>query len=251
MRRNDRDLLRYALWLGVLGTANANRKYFGLPTTWVFHLTLNSLLLFLPEIVRGTNRVLDLDARARQKRDLVSTAYGTIQDAVAENPNYALYVAPVALAYMVSHPRFNIYKGEWSKLRLFGFGLDALPHSLTAFAFTRLMMETLAAFRHHTPRDAAWRTPAEKADDNSGVIAGALLIGASTLYESGEYAIHQEEMRETGGDESRINLIWSAQDTLFDLLSNALGWLAAVTLRPPARGKVMKMGANAFQRERA
>lgn len=250
MRRNDRDLLRYALWLGVLSTAKANQEYFGLPTTWVFHLTLNSLLLFLPEIVRGTERVLDLDARARQKRDFVSTAYGTLEDAVVENPNYTLYVAPVALAYMVSHPRFNIYKGEWSKLRLFGFGLDALPHALTAFAFTRLMMDTLAAFRHHTPREAAWRSLAEDADEKSGVIAGALLIGASALYESGEYAIHQEELRETGGDESRINLIWSAQDTLFDLLSNALGWLAAVALRPPARGKVKPKGANALRRER-
>jgi hypothetical protein len=250
MRRKDRKLLRYALWLGVAGTAYANRKHFGLPTTWVFHLTLNSLFLFLPEIVRGSNRALNLEARAKRREDFVSTAYGTIQDAVVENPNYGFYVAPVALAYMVSHPRFNIYKGAWSELRLLGFGLDALPHSLTAFAFTRLMMDTLAAFRRHTPRDASWRALADHADENSDTIAGALLIGASTLYESGEYAIHQEEMRETGGDESRINLMWSAQDTLFDLLSNALGWVAAVALRHPKRKIVVTTDANAFGRER-
>ncbi len=224
-------LLRYALWLGVLGTANANRKYFGLPTTWVFHITLNTFILFLPEILQGANKVLNLDARAKQKQDVITTARETVQEAVVENPNYALYVAPVALAYMVSHPRFNIYKGDLAKIRLFGFGLDAIPHSLTAFAFTNLMMDTFAAFRRHTPRDASWRTLAENADEHSGKLAGAFLIGASTLYEVGEYAIHEEELRETGGDESKINLVWSAQDTMFDIFSNTFGWIAAVILR--------------------
>jgi hypothetical protein len=56
-------------------------------------------------------------------------------------------------------------------------------------------------------------------------------VGASALYEAGEYWIHVEELRETGGDETKINLVWSAQDTLFDILSNALGWLAALFLR--------------------
>jgi len=225
------DLLRVALWLGVLNTANANRKVFGLPTTWVFHLTLNSFILFLPEILRGVAHFFPLDARAKHKRDLVSTTHATLQDAIVENPNYALYVAPVALAYMVSHPKFNIYKGKWAKLRLFGFGLDALPHALTAFAFTQLMMDTLAAFRRNTPRDASWRAIAERADEHAGNLAGAFLIGASALYEAGEYAINQEELRETGGDESKINLVWSARDTLFDLLANTIGWLAAVGLR--------------------
>ena len=77
-----------------------------------------------PEIVRGTNRLLQLDARSRQKRGFVTTLQGTIQDAVVDNPNYAFYVAPVALAYMVSHPHFNIYKGSLADIRLFGFGLD-------------------------------------------------------------------------------------------------------------------------------
>jgi len=225
------DLFRYALWLGVASTANANRKYYGLATTWVFHLTLNSFILFLPEIVRGANRVLQLDARAKQKRDFVTTVQGTIQDAVVDNPNYAFYVAPVALAYMVSHPQFNIYKGDLANIRLLGFGLDAIPHSTTAFAFSLLVMDTLDAFARNTPRDAQWRRLAEGADKHSEALAGAVLIGASALYEGGEYAIHNEELRETGGDESKINLVWSVQDTLFDLMSNTLGWLAAALLR--------------------
>lgn len=235
MKLKSTDLLRYGLWASVLFTANANRKFFGLPTTWVFHVTLNSFILFLPEILQASNKILRLDARTQVKQDFVSTAHETMQDAVVENPSYALYVAPVALAYVVSHPQFNIYKGDLAKIRLFGFGLDAIPHSLTAFAFTNLMLDTFAAFRRHTPRDASWREFAEYADDHSGKIAGALLIGASTLYEGGEYAIHAEELRETGGDESKINLVWSAQDTLFDVMSNTLGWLAAVMLRPRKR----------------
>lgn len=231
MRRNENGWLRLLLWLGVLYTARANQKYFGLPTTWVFHLTLNTFTLCLPEIVRGTGTILQLDARAKQKRDFVTTAHATIEDAVVTNPNYAWYVAPVALAYIVSHPHFNIYKGDWAKVRLFGFGLDALPHSSTAFAFTQLVMDTLSAFRKHTPRDASWRALAVMADKHAGNLAGAFLIGASALYETGEYAINQEELRETGGDESKINLVWSAEDTLFDLMSNTLGWLTAVLVR--------------------
>lgn len=237
MKPKNTDLLRYALWLGVAGTANANRKYYNMPTTWVFHLTLNSFILFLPEIYRGVSKLFRLNARATKKRDFISAAHGMMQDAVVDNPNYALYVSPVALAYTVSHPNFNIYKGKMAELRLFGFGLDALPHSSTAFAFTQLAADALHAFRNNAPRDAKWYPYAERADQHSVVVAGALLAGASALYETGEYAIHQEELRETGGDAEKINLVWSAQDTLFDLMSNTLGWLAAALVRTRTRRK--------------
>ncbi|MBI4672504.1 MAG: hypothetical protein HY741_12670 [Chloroflexi bacterium] len=235
MRLKNTDLLRYALWLGVVGTANANRKHYGLPTTWAIHLTLNSVFLFMPELYRGASSFLRLDARARTQRDFITAAHGMVQDAVIENPNYALYVAPVALAYMVSHPQFNIYKGDLAKLRLFGFGLDALPHSATAFAFTNLVMDALRALRKHSPVNAKWYPLAARADQHSALVAGSVLASASALYESGEYAIHAEELRETNGDESKINLVWSAQDTLFDLLANTLGWLAAIVLRTRRR----------------
>lgn len=231
--------MRYALWLAVLNTANANRKFFGLPTTWVFHVTLDSFILSLPEILQALDVLVPHDEGAKQKRGLVQSVRATLRQAVVENPNYALYVAPVALAYIVSHPKFNIYKGDYAKVRFLGFGLDAIPHSLTAFAFTNLVIDTLAAFRRHTPKDAAWRPLAERADDHAGNIAGAFLIGASALYEAGEYAIHEEELRETHGDESKINLVWSVQDTLFDVLSNTLGWLAAVVVRRPKGKRVI------------
>lgn len=235
MSQSPNLAFRLLLWLGVVYTANANRKFFGLPTTWVFHLTLNSILLFLPEILRGTNRVLRLDARPKRGPELVNTTRSTLEESVVENPNYAWYVAPVAFAYMVSHPHFNIYKGKLAQLRLFGFGLDALPHSLTAFTFTHLVIDTLAAFRKHTPYNARWWALAKAADEHSAKLAGAFLIAASALYESGEYAIHNEELRETGGDETKINLVWSAQDTFFDLLSNTLGWVAGALFHARAR----------------
>jgi hypothetical protein len=232
------DVLRYALWLGVINTANANRKYFGLPTTWVFHSAINSFILFFPEILQGTNKLLGLDERAKLKQDLITTVHKTLQETVVNNPNYALYVSPVALAYIVSHPQFNIYKGDFAEIRFLGFGLDAIPHSLTAFTFTHLMVDTLASFRRNTPIDAPWRQLAETADEHSTAVAGGLLVGASTLYEAGEYAIHNEELRETGGDESKINLVWSATDTVFDIMSNTLGWLAAALLGPPRRRRI-------------
>ncbi|MCI0477001.1 MAG: hypothetical protein L0Y55_12200, partial [Anaerolineales bacterium] len=204
MKLKSTDLLRYALWLGVVGTAKANRDYYGLPTTWAVHLTLNSLSLFMPELYRGASTLLRLDARAHEKRDLITAAHGMMQDAVVENPNYALYVAPVALAYIVSHPEFNIYKGNLAELRLFGFGLDAIPHSTTAFAFTNLVIDALAAFRRRAPANAKWYPLAERAAEHSALVAGSVLVGASALYELGEYAIHNEELRETNGDETKI-----------------------------------------------
>jgi hypothetical protein len=117
-------LLRYVLWLGVLNTSNANRKHYRMPTTWVAHLTFNSLTLFLPELYRVV-------ARRPKKRgsldSLLSTADGVMRDVVVNDPRYAIYVAPAAVAVIVAHPRYNIYKGKLGKLRFLGFGLDSIP----------------------------------------------------------------------------------------------------------------------------
>lgn len=231
MKPRPTDLLRFALWLGLANTANANRKYYGLATTWVFHLALDSFILCLPEILSVANKLLRLDARSARQRGLVAAWQGALDDAVINNPNYALYVAPVVLAYIVSHPRFNIYKGDYANIRLLGFGLDAIPHAVTAFAFTNLVVDTLAAFRSNTPADASWRRVAEFGDDHAIMLAGALLLGVSAAYEFGEYEIHESEMRVTGGDVTRINLVWDAKDTLFDLVSNTLGWVAGALVR--------------------
>jgi hypothetical protein len=102
------------------------------------------------------------------------------------------------------------------------------------------MADTFASFRRNTPPSAPWRELADMADEHSIAVAGGLLVGASTLYEVGEYAIHEEELRETGGDESKINLVWSATDTLFDIMSNTLGWLAAAFIRQPRRRRIMR-----------
>jgi hypothetical protein len=69
------------------------------------------------------------------------------------------------------------------------------------------------------------------ADEHADIVAGLLLVGASAVYETGEYLIHNEELRETGGDATRIAMEWNAKNTVFDLIANTLGWLAAVWLR--------------------
>lgn len=223
-------VLRYLLWLAVLGTANANRLYFRLPTTWVFHVSFNTLFLLLPELYSGFIHLLRLFRLSPP-----AAPRAVIEEAVVENPRYPTYVAPVALAYIVSHPRFNIYKGPLARLRLFGFGLDALPHAATAFGFTNLLMDILAALVRNAPPRAAWRQAAVWAEQNGALVAGSFLAGASALYELGEFMIRKEELRETGGDVRRVNMEWSLRDMVFDLVSNTLGWLAAIALRrrPP------------------
>lgn len=223
-------MLRYILWLGVLNTSNANRKYYGMPTTWVAHLTFNTFSLFLPEIYQLLARLGQPRGNARQQNELLKTVDRVIRDAVVDDPRYGIYVAPAAVAVIVAHPQFNIYKGELGKLNFLGFGLDAIPHSTTAFGFSNLIFSVLRALRCHTPRDAAWRDAAVWADAHADLVAGLLLVGASAIYETGEYLIHNEELRETSGDETKINMEWTAENTVFDLISNTFGWLAAVLL---------------------
>ena len=46
---SDRQI-RLALWLALIATANANRKHFGLRTTWLPHSVGNTVALSLPEL---------------------------------------------------------------------------------------------------------------------------------------------------------------------------------------------------------
>ena len=136
-------------------------------------------------------------------------------------------MAPVTLAYVVSHPDFNIYRGAMGEWRCLGFGLDSIPHSLTAAALTTLVYDGLTALRLHTPAQAAIAPLVAVGYQQRVALAALILAGLTTFYEYSEYSIHQEELRATGGDESRINMLWDAEDTAKDIASNALGWLAA------------------------
>src|SRR5215211_9309882 len=142
------DLARYGLWCGIVVTAEGNRREYHMTTTWLPHLATNTLSLLLPEIYRMLiRRKPSASARApgqaqsplREVQELIGATLATM---ACDRPNYVLYVAPLAFGYLLSGPWLNIYKGTLARKRLFGFGLDALPHATTAFALTALVRDT-------------------------------------------------------------------------------------------------------------
>ena len=135
------DLARYGLWCGVLATAEGNRREYGLITTWLPHLVTNTISLLLPDICRLIARA----EPAPELNDLRQILGATLATMICDNPAYVLYVAPLALGYLLSSPWLNIYKGALGDRRLGGFGLDALPHATTAFALTALPIDTSRA----------------------------------------------------------------------------------------------------------
>jgi hypothetical protein len=211
------DWLRYGLWLLVAQTAFANRQYYRMATTWLPHFLTNSLSLLLPDALRV---VFPPDYKSRTIVD------DTLVTMVRDNPNYAVYVAPLALGYIVSHPRFNIYKGDLAELRLAGFGLDAIPHSATAFAFSAIVEDTLSTMcetqNHHGLLADAVYACGQKSE-----LAAFTLLALVTLgWEYAEYRTHKHEMA-LRGDATAINMQWTLEDTIRDIGANLAGWVAA------------------------
>lgn len=214
----NRDWLRYGLWALVAYTAYANRREYRMQTTWLPHLVTNSLSLLLPDVV------LRLLPRRSRSRNVVED---TLVKMVRDNPNYAMYVAPLALGYIASHPRFNIYKGKWGEMRLAGFGLDSIPHSATAFALTGLVNDTLRVMAHQAEFEGQIAKALRWGNDRRALVSLAVLALITFWWEYGEYRVHNYEMSERG-DAAQINMQWSAADTAKDARSNFLGWLLAV-----------------------
>ncbi len=225
MRIRTGDGWRYALEVGLLITANAARIESGLLTAWVFHAIGNSFLLLLPEIYRGAAAAFSLDDRS--ELDALTTFHGVMRDIVLDNPYYVEYVAPVVIAYILAHPKWNIYKSEWANEQLGGFGLDSIPHAMTAYTLSIMVFDTLAALKYHVPSSARWARQVKWAESHSELIASAVLALATTLYESGEYAIHQSEMKAVHNNPDKIAMEWSVEDTIQDIISNAVGGLAS------------------------
>jgi hypothetical protein len=220
-RTFQQDGLRWLLWLLVVVTAFANRQHYRMATTWLPHLLTNSLSLLLPDALRL------LFAPRHRPRHIVEDTLVTM---ARDNPNYAIYAAPLALGYILSHPRFNIYKGDWAELRLGGFGLDALPHSATAFAFSALAadtFETMGQRRQYAGMLADFMRWGRRRPQ----LLSLALLGLVTLgWEYSEYRVHQREMAQRG-DMSRINMQWSMADTARDVAANLAGWGAAMLWR--------------------
>ncbi len=223
--RDRRDVLRYSLWLLMAQTAFANRRHYRMLTTWLPHLLTNTLSLLLPDVLRLWF------SPHHPPRNLVED---TLLTMVRDNPRYAVYVAPLALGYIVSHPRFNIYKGDLGDLRIAGFGLDSIPHTATAFAFSALAADTLDQMGAHDQYAGLLAAGLRLGQRNSEVVSLLLLALITLNWEYGEYQMHQYEMTQVG-DATAINMQWTPEDTARDVASNFLGWAAAMFWRRSKR----------------
>ncbi|MBX3063164.1 MAG: hypothetical protein KF726_09315 [Anaerolineae bacterium] len=225
------DLLRYGLWLAVAETAWENRREYRMITTWLPHLVANTASLLLPDALRRLFPAKQSSNTAPPAHSELEIIERTTQASISENPHYAGYVTPLALGYILSHPRFNIYKGEWAEKRFAGLGLDALPHGATAFGLVSLVCETAENAAEIFPRSNPLFPLVRWASQHSTVFSGLILAVATLIWESGEYRIHQQELRLRDGDITKINMQWSLDDTVRDCIANFLGWAAACTFR--------------------
>jgi hypothetical protein len=219
--------LRYLILASVAYTANANRKHFGFATTWVIHLTGNGTALLLPEILRLFDRIVP---PGDSPESMVDRARAFLNEIVVKNPAYVAYVAPVALAYTVSHPQFNIYSGSIGAKRILGFGADTIPHSAAGFSLTSLVNRMLEAAPSYVPGSTRFGRTIRQLALNRTTTSAATIAALSTIYETSEFIINRIELAETNGDESKINMHWDVQDTVTDLISNAAGWLTATAV---------------------
>jgi hypothetical protein len=199
------------------------------------HAAGNSVALWLPELLSLVARAIGGHERARSDPTLAG-GYEALRVLCVENPEWVQYVAPSALGYVVSHPRFNIYKGRMAEWRLFGFGLDAIPHSMTAYALTLLLQDGTRALSQALPPESSLAPIARRLAQRPALVSGLVLALLSAIWEGGEYLMRRDELRRAGGDASAINMEWSLKDTLFDLLSNAIGWGMASWRRSNGRG---------------
>lgn len=215
----NRDLLRYGLWALVAYTADANRRHYNMRTTWLPHLATNTLSLLLPDALRLLFR------RKRPQNVIEAVMFRMARD----NEDYVFYVAPLAAGYILSHPNFNIYKGDWAELELAGFGLDSIPHSGTAMALSALVQDSLEVVADYDD-GTIFSKVLDKAAEQAPLVSLGVLGLLTFIWEYGEYRIHKQEMAQRGSAEL-INMQWSAADTRKDVLSNFIGWLLATLIK--------------------
>ncbi len=248
---NVSDLVRYGLWCMLAATAAANQREYNMATTWLPHLLTNSLSLLLPDILRFLTRrqLADSDmplsspsllaerglgGEVNTLRSGLDIAQQSLIRTARDNPNYVIYVAPLAIGYVLSHPRFNIYKGDLGAIRVAGFGLDSLPHAATALGLAALTADTAQNAAAIAPPASPWTPLVRWSGEHPAAFSGAVLAVATLIWEVGEYRVHRYEL-ELRGDVEKINMQWSLPDTLRDIIANCAGWLAAMFLRQVLR----------------
>jgi hypothetical protein len=216
-----RDVLRYGIWAAVAVTANANRREYHMQTTWLPHLATNSLTLLLPEVIRL------LIPHGKEPENLIGQVMVRM---VRDNEDYVVYVAPLAAGYILSHPQYNIFKGELGDIRVVGLGLDAIPHSATGFALTAIICDTLETAEQIEPRRGPLARLVRFFNRSPEITSFGALAALTFFWEFAEYRVHNLELG-LRGDISKINMMWSVDDTVRDVIANLLGWAAAVMLR--------------------
>jgi hypothetical protein len=221
---NRSDFLRYILWLFVAQAAFANRQHFRMVTTWLPHLLLNSVSLLLPDALR---LFFSKDGKQRPPQNVVEDVLVT---AVSDNPSYALYVTPLALGYIVSQPKFNIYQGRMGEMRFAGLGLDAIPHAATAFALSALTVDTLDKRADWSEYNSPLADVLQRGSHHPQLMSFSVLMAVTVIWEYNEYRTHKYEMSVRGSRDA-INMLWDMDDTKRDTVANILGWVIAMLWR--------------------
>lgn len=202
-------------------------------TTWLPHLLTNTFTLLLPDILRITKPGLQQLTSSDGLGEVIEEPLEIANVMICDNPNYVAYITPLAAGYLLSHPRFNIYKGQMGDLRLAGFGLDTIPHGATALGLTALVCDTVET----TAKTMSPRSPlapiVQWSRRHLPLASGLVLAMATLFWEVGEYSIYRREMR-LRGDIKRINMQWGLVDSLRDIVANTIGWILALLLRRSA-----------------
>lgn len=192
------------------------------------------MALLLPEIYRLVERSFGLERRLnRRDHPHAALLRVTAERLVRDNPDYVSYVAPAALAYIVSQPRLNIYRGRLGRLNLLGFGLDSIPHAATAYALSNFAYDTLAELERNAGISPTLEPYLKRLASRKSLAAAGFIAALTLVYEAGEYYIHKSELKARDNDRSRINMVWGVEDTVFDGLSNMIGWALAAWRRRP------------------
>lgn len=191
-------------------------------TAWLPHLVINSAALLLPDAARlvlpkrPANNVIDKLGR----------------QLVRDNPNYVAYVAPLTIGFILSHPRFNIYKRPWSDLQFAGFRLDAVPHAAMGLSVTLAILDTLRTGAKLP--DGLLTDLMRLGERQRGLVSLAVLSALTFIWEYGEYRVHNLEMARFG-DPEKVNMQWSTDDTVRDVIANLSGWALGLLLAEATR----------------
>jgi hypothetical protein len=200
-------------------------------TTWLPHLLTNTFTLLLPDLLRTAKHGLQhLASPDGLLGEVVEEPLEIANVMIRDNPSYIVYVTPLAAGYLLSHPRFNIYKGRMGDLRLAGFGLDTIPHSATAMGLTALVCDTIETTMKTISPHSSLAPIVQWSSRHLPLASGIVLALATVFWEVGEYGIYRREMA-LRGDIKRINMQWGLTDSLRDIVANTVGWALALILR--------------------